>query len=232
MKKILSAIGKKNIIIISGILLIGIAIYLDLTLKFDNNTDSAGNGGYIMENNYADGFDDICGNGESSKVLGQAALVDNLNVDEDMGVGAGGAEIYNMDNMDNLGDMENADLKSGDLSEDNYFAVSVVSRQRARDESIELLTNIVNSAESMPDVKDRALKDIETIAGEIEKEANIETLVKAKGFAECVAVVSGENAHVIVKTDGLMANEVAQIKEIVYEQAGIIPSSVKIVEKN
>jgi hypothetical protein len=46
MKKVLSAIGKKNIIIISGILLIGIAVYLNLTLQFD--ADDGGAGGYIM----------------------------------------------------------------------------------------------------------------------------------------------------------------------------------------
>jgi stage III sporulation protein AH len=211
MNKISSLIGKKNIIIISGILLIGIAIYLNLTLQFENPDD-----GYVMENSYYGESD------EDYKVLGQAALVDNLNVGEDMGDGAGtdGA------------DLENEDLKSENLAEDNYFAVSVVSRQRARDESVDLLNSIVDNAESMPDVRDHALQEIAVIAQEIEKEANIETLVKAKGFAECVAVVSGENANVIVKTDGLMPNEVGQIKEIVYEQTGIIPGNVKIVEKN
>jgi len=131
--------------------------------------------------------------------------------------------------------MDEADFQEsldGDIGRDSYFAVAAVSRQRARDESIELLSNIVNSAESMPDIKDRALKDIQIIAGEIEKEANIEVLVRAKGFAECVAVISGENVNVIVKTDGLMPNEVAQIKEIVYEQTGISPNNVKIVERN
>ena len=113
-----------------------------------------------------------------------------------------------------------------------FFAVAVVSRQRARDESIELFNNIIDSAESMPDIKDKALRDIEVIAREIEREANIEVLVKAKGFPECVAVVNGENANIIVKTEGLMANEVAQIKEIVYEQAGILPGNTKIIEKN
>lgn len=206
--KILSAIGKKNVIIISGILLIGIAIYLNLNLDFVE--------GNYLDNDYED----------DSKVLGQAALVDNLNVisdnsynTEDMGVGAGGDGVL-------------ADDSSVYEPQDNYFAVSVVSRQRARDESIELLNNIVNNAEALPDVRDRALSDIAVIAREIERESNIETLIRAKGFAECVAVVSGDNANIIVKTDGLMPNEVAQIKEIVYEQAGIMPGNIKIVERS
>ena len=160
---------------------------------------------------------------DDSKIYGQAALVDNLNYNpEDMGAGMGEAG------------MENASLQYGanDTDEENYFAIAAISRRRARDESIELLSHIINSAESMPDVKDRTLRDIENIAGDIEREANIEVLVKAKGFLDCVAVVKGENANIIVKTEGLMPNEVAQIKEIAYEQAGIIPGNVKIVEKN
>ena len=146
--------------------------------------------------------------------------MDNLNYDsEDMGAGVG--EIG----------MDYSDMQSS-VAEENYFAIAVVSRKRARDESIDLLNSILDNAESMPDMKDKALKDIENIASEIEKEANIEVLVKAKGFIDCVAVVNGENAHIIVKTEGLLPNEVAQIKEIAYEQAGIMPSNVKIVEKN
>ena len=215
MKKVLSAIGKKNIIIISGILLIGIAVYLNLNLNFE---DDARSNGYLLDN---DGYYfDYDYDGEDSKVFGQAALVDNLNFNsEDMGSGMGEA---GMDNL-NLQD---------DIAEENYFAVAAVSRKRARDESLDLLTNIVNSAESMPDIRDSALRDIGNMASEIEKEANIEVLVKAKGFADCVAVVSGENANVIVKTGGLMPNEVAQIKEIVYEQTGINPVNIKIMEKN
>ena len=219
MKKILSAIGKKNIIIISGILLIGIAVYLNLNLQIEHepenylNEYALDNDGYIRD--YADDY-----YGEDSKVFGQAALVDNLNFNsEDMGSGAGEAGMNNISLQNNI-------------VEENYFAVAAISRKRARDEALELLNSILNSAESMPDVRDRALKDMEAIANDIEKEANIEVLVKAKGFADCVAVVSGGTANIIVKTDGLMPNEVAQIKEITYEQAGIVPGDVKIVEKN
>ena len=222
MKKILSAIGKKNIIIISGILLIGIAVYLNLALQIDGQQDISN--GYMLENDasYYYGYDD------DSKVFGQAALVDNLSFNaynsEDMGAGEGEA------GMDyDYGDLQGS---QNNIVEENYFAIAAVSRRRARDEALELLGNIMNSAESMPDVRDKALKEMENIALEIEKEANIEVLVKAKGFADCVAVVSGGNANIIVKTDGLMPNEVAQIKEITYEQAGISPSNVKIVEKN
>lgn len=116
--------------------------------------------------------------------------------------------------------------------EDTYFASSILSREQARDEAIEVLKTVVNNEAALESAKETALGDIARIAGEIEVEANIETLIKSKGFEECIAVVTGSNANIIVKSDGLLQNELSQIKEIVYEQAGIDPINIKIVEKN
>jgi len=223
MKKILTAVGKKNIIIISGILLVGIAVYLNLNLNFV--------GDYYVA--------------DERDRLGQASLVDNLNVildssdnlmvdgftNENMGIGAGSGMSVDMD-METLSLTNAEDLSVVHEPHDNYFAITVVSRQRARDESIELLSAVASHEDAMPDTRHRALADIAAIAREIEREANIETLVRAKGFEECVAVVSGDLANIIVRTDGLMPNEVAQIKEIVFEQAGILPRNVRIIERN
>ena len=185
MKKILQAIGKKNIIIVSGILLIGAAIAVNLSLGAPNSVDAGTD--YYLEN-----ITDPTGD----KVLGQATLVDSQ------------------------------------AAVQNYFATSQLNRQRARDEAIEVLRNVAESEDSIQEMKNSALSDISAIALEIEKEANIETLIKAKGFTDCVAIVSGDIANVIVKSIGLMPNEVAQIKEIVYEQANILPQNTKIIEKS
>jgi stage III sporulation protein AH len=115
---------------------------------------------------------------------------------------------------------------------ENYFASTLLDRQRARDEAIEVLRTVVASSEALEETKTQALADISVIAMDIEREANIETLVKAKGFEECIAVISGNTVNVIVKTDGLLPGEVAQIKEIVYEQTGTEPVNVKIIEKS
>ncbi len=113
----------------------------------------------------------------------------------------------------------------------SYFSVTAINRERARDESLEVLRQIIDNEESLEAAKQEALTDINEIASTIEKEANIETLIKAKGFSECVAVISGSNCSVVVSSDGLMENEVAQIQEIVYDQASISPDGVKIIER-
>jgi stage III sporulation protein AH len=91
---------------------------------------------------------------------------------------------------------------------------------------------VVDSDESTGEEKTRAAEAIARIASYIEAESNIETLVKSKGFSQCVAVVSEDNVSVIVGTeDTLMANELAQIKEIVYLQTGVDPTAMRITEK-
>ncbi len=116
-------------------------------------------------------------------------------------------------------------------SDDSYFSDAILNRTKARDEAISVLQTIVDSGDALADTKEQALSDIAKIVEEMTIEANIEALIKAKGFSECIAVISGDKANVIVKTEGLLENEVAQIAEIVYSEAGISPANITLVEK-
>ncbi len=114
----------------------------------------------------------------------------------------------------------------------DYFASITLQRKQARDEAIEVLTSVAESPTALEEAKQAALDDIKQLALEMEMEANIETLVLSKGFAECVAVINDGKCNVIVESTGLLPGDVAQISEIVYEQSGIIPANLKIIEKN
>ena len=129
-----------------------------------------------------------------------------------------------------LGNGENEQAGNTEEKTD-YFAASQIERQRARDEAIEVLQGVVDDAASLDAAKEQALADIAAIAANIELEANIESLIKAKGFEECVAVINGDKANIIVKSEGLKPNQLSQILEIVYLQADILPANVTISEK-
>lgn len=115
--------------------------------------------------------------------------------------------------------------------EKDYFAVASLDRQKARDEALEVLRSVAESDSALPEAVESALNDISNIANYIACESNIESLIKAKGFEECIAVISADAASVIVKCETLTASEIAQIKEIVYEQSGVLPSKLTIVQK-
>ncbi len=115
---------------------------------------------------------------------------------------------------------------------DSYFASAQVERKRSRDEAIEVLQLVVDNPEALDESKSAAMAEISRIAKDIDNEAKIESLVVAKGFEKCVAVISDSKCSVIVKTDAtLLPNQVAQIYEIVYEQTGILPVNVRVIEK-
>lgn len=119
-------------------------------------------------------------------------------------------------------------------AEDSYFATVQVSRERTRDEALEVLQSVVDNADADEAVKTQALADINRLALEMSAESNIETLVMAKGFEDCVAVINSGEATVIVKTgsdETLLPNQLAQINEIVYEQAQIKPVNIKITAR-
>lgn len=181
-KNTFTKIGKKNLIVVLAILVIGGAVYVNYLL-FSDPVDTIGYGTNNMEDTY------------------------------------GSTET------------ENKLTAETDSKEDAYFSTTVLSRQKARDEALEVLQTVVESAEAMDETKAQAFADISQIAKDIESEANIETLIEAKGFADCIAVVNGSTVNIVVKTEGLLASDIAQINEIVYEQAGVLPVDVKIVER-
>jgi stage III sporulation protein AH len=129
------------------------------------------------------------------------------------------------------GNTDNNGANSNTNETVDFFAASQIERQRARDEAIEVLQNVVDDATSLEAAKEQALAEIAAIAANIETEANIESLIKAKGFEECVAVISGDKANIVVKSEGLRPNQLSQILEIVYLQADILPANVTISEK-
>ena len=149
-----------------------------------------------------------------------------------------GSYIYNSDLSDTsfsesskiLGEAKLVGSQT-DMDDDIYFASAQINRQRSRDEALETLQVVIDSSESMPDVKDEALAQMINIASDIETEAVVEEMIKAKGFKDCLALITGENINVVVKTPGLLTNEVAQITEIVMQETGFKPENIKIVEK-
>ena len=114
----------------------------------------------------------------------------------------------------------------------SYFSSVQISRQKARDEALEVLNSVVDNDNASEQVKAEAVAEIRQIANEMENEAKIESLIKTKGYAQCVAVISGENVSIVVQHEGeLSASALAQINAIVYEQTGISPAGISIITR-
>ena len=124
----------------------------------------------------------------------------------------------------NYGD---AQLVSTDSTSD-YFAQARIDRMNSRDEAVETLKNIMNGGDSTEEEK----KVAEEEASAMESESKVETLVKAAGFEDCVVYLDGDNANIVVKTDsdGLVASEAAQIKDILLSEVSVANENIRIYD--
>ncbi len=117
------------------------------------------------------------------------------------------------------------------VGEENYFTATALNRQQSRDEAIDVLRIISEDEEASAEARREAAEMISKIALDIQNEASIETLVKAKGFADCVAVISENSVSVVVAAESLLASDAAQILSIVYDTTGISPDKVSIINR-
>ncbi len=120
---------------------------------------------------------------------------------------------------------------TGATDEENYFTATVLNRQQSRDEAIDVLKLVSESEDASAEAKAEANAKIAKIATDIQNEANIETLVKAKGYSDCVAVISEDAVSVIVSCEEMQASDAAQIFAIVYDTTGISPENISIITK-
>ncbi len=112
----------------------------------------------------------------------------------------------------------------------DYFAAVRLSRQQARDSAVNLLQDVsVNSDQTKAEESAAELEDIVQTAL---TEAQIESLIIAKGYTDCVAYMSNEGISVAVSAPegGLKQEDVAVIADIVMTQSEYTLDDIRVVE--
>lgn len=177
MKKPNVIIGKKQIILASLTLILGIAIYVN----------------YVMSQT-----------GSEIKATGK---VDGVSV--------------------NYGESQLVNTEAED-----FFAQARIDRMNSRDEAIETLKTIMTGGDSTEEEQAVATEKAASISALIESENVVESLIKAAGFEECVVYLDGENASIVVKSDGLAPSQAAQIKDILLSEVSVKNENIRIFDVN
>ena len=112
----------------------------------------------------------------------------------------------------------------------DYFAAVRLSRQEARDSAVTLLQETFAYAEGSD--AEQTSQELENIVQTALSEAQIESLVIAKGYADCVAYMSEDGISVAVAApeDGLQQEDVAVIADIVMSQSDYDLTAIHVVE--
>lgn len=114
-----------------------------------------------------------------------------------------------------------------------FFEQARLSRSKSRDEALEALNKALKDTSVSEEDKKTLTDRLSTQVNNITLETKLETLIKSKGFADCVVNLEGEQANVTVMTenDALTAEEVTQIRDALMGQcAGLDAQDITIVE--
>ena len=114
-----------------------------------------------------------------------------------------------------------------------FFEQARLSRSKARDEALEALKEALKDTTVSEAEQKELTNRLSTQVNNITLETKLETLIKSKGFADCVVNLEGEKANVTVMTenDALTAAEVTRIRDALISQcAGLDAQDITIVE--
>lgn len=113
---------------------------------------------------------------------------------------------------------------------EDYFAQARLDKLNSRDESIETLQTIMSGGDTTSEEQEVAALKAQSMSALIESETQIESLIKAIGFEDCVVYLDGENANIVVKSEGLEANQVSQIKDILLSEVDVLNENIRIFD--
>lgn len=154
----------------------------------------------------------------SDKVLGQTSLVSG-NADEAV-------------DGETDGDSEPVSNQEVEKSGTGYFATARLNRQQARDNALELLQQAASDEKADQTVVDEANASIQVMAAYTMSEAQVENLITAKGYGDCICFINDNSVSVVVSSteSGLNESDIAKIVEIVKEETGLTADQITIIE--
>ncbi|HIX18087.1 MAG TPA: SpoIIIAH-like family protein [Candidatus Gemmiger faecavium] len=116
---------------------------------------------------------------------------------------------------------------------DEFFESARLSREKSRDEALDTIEKTLKNSSLSDEEKQTMTDTLKAQITNIETESELETLIKAKGFVDCVVMLDGTSANVTVMTenDALTAAEVTKIRDIILSKCGEIKAQdITVVE--
>ena len=113
-----------------------------------------------------------------------------------------------------------------------FFEEARLKREKAHDEAMDTLQKSLKNASLTAEEKKEYTAQLTADLEDLNTETEIETLVRAKGFADCLCFLQSGRADLTVMTAGepLTAAQVAQIRDVVLNKSNISAQNITVVE--
>lgn len=161
-------------------------------------------------------------------ILGAAIYMNYAfaSVDENESIIAAGTREEDTAEAANYGDAAFVSAEG----ESDYFAQVRIARMTSRDEAVETLSTILGGGDLSGEESATYTNEAMTLSQLSDSENTIESLIKAQGFEDCVVYLNGTTANIVVKSEGLVPSEAAQIKDILLTEVTIPAENIRIFE--
>lgn len=117
--------------------------------------------------------------------------------------------------------------QSGDTA---YFAKAKTERQQSQDTATNLAKEVLTLAESDAEARKEAVEQLNELEKRYLAQTNIEGVLKAKGFSDCICFISDDGCSIAVRSSELKDNSPLIIKDAVLSQYDIDFNDITIVE--
>ena len=113
-----------------------------------------------------------------------------------------------------------------------FFEEARLKRDKAHDEALDTIRKTLKSSSLYPEEMKEYTAQIAANLEDLHAENEIETLIRAKGFADCLCFLQSGRADLTVMTagDGLTGAQVAQIRDVVLNKSSVTAQNITVTE--
>ena len=112
-----------------------------------------------------------------------------------------------------------------------FFAEYRLERERSRGYQIQLLREIINNANSDGESRKKAQDQLYVISNNLQKELEVESLIRAKGYRDAVVFLEGETVTVVIQAKALTQEDAMKITDLVARSTGVSQQHIVIIPK-
>lgn len=229
---------KRNAVILSVLLFVCVAVYLNWTYNKKGEIEDGKSQTLAAETQDGEKPADGSADGAGAETEGADNTADGENAAAENS-GTGDGQTSGEPEKDTAGGKsEDKDaglyyMPDGTVSTmSEYFASVRLSRSQARDETVSTLAAITETEGAAQETIDDAVAKMTRMAEYTAQEAELESLIMAKGFSDCVVFMSDEGVDVTVTApqEGLSTASVARITDVIVNETDFTAENLKIIE--
>lgn len=194
---------------------------MQMEARDDSNTANIGDATLVSSNDVLSNTDTVnesSGNDATSSNTESSNTINNENTTN-----------TTSDNSNDNGETTQTNAQTS--TDDDYFTKSKLERDTMYSQMLESYENILNSTNSLETQKQSATDEIKKINDTKNSIMICENLIQTKGFENSIIFVNGDSISVVLKSDELTQEEVAQVQNIISREMNCEIENIHISTK-